>query len=102
MAIETRTHLKPVVYFREYPFGVASDPGMREFASATPQADESSILDYSRRGHVPGRPMGADLPDWFDRSRLALAGRPDPFRRDVPRPLARGVRGTRQGAEMGG
>ncbi len=60
--------LKPIVRFREFPFGTVHDPSMREFLAAVPAADEDRLLAYLRSGHVLAIPMGADLPDWFDRA----------------------------------
>jgi hypothetical protein len=56
------TLLKPVVRFREFPFGTAKDPSMR------------------RSGLILGVTMGADLQDFIDRSRNAnpiINGRPE-------------------------
>jgi hypothetical protein len=63
--------LKPVVHFREFPFGTITDPSMREFLGDRPQKDQDRVLEYLRSGHVLALTMGADLIDCFDRSRRA-------------------------------
>jgi hypothetical protein len=68
MAELTIVKLKPVVHFREYPFGTATDPSMREFMCDEAWKDQDKVLAYLRSGHVLAVTMGADLPDWFDRT----------------------------------
>src|SRR5688572_20408693 len=78
MANPTAIRLKPVVRFREFPFGTADDPSMREFMAPEPREDQGRVLEYLRSGHVLALPMGADLMDWFDRPHRAnpvIAGR---------------------------
>src|SRR5262245_43193301 len=58
--------LKPVVRFREFPFGTAADPSMRESMSDRPWEYQARVLEYLRSGLVLGVTMGADLTDWFD------------------------------------
>lgn len=58
--------LKPVVRFREFPFGTVDDPSMREAMSPEPWEDEANVLDYLRSGLILALPMGADLADPFD------------------------------------
>ena len=71
MAAQTIVKLKPVVRYREFPFGTSSDPSMREFVAEQPWPDQEKILDYLRSGHVLGLTMGADLTDWLDRPHKA-------------------------------
>jgi len=71
MAELTLVELRPVVHFREFPFGTAADPSMREFASDRPHPRQDDLLAYLRSGHVLALPMGADLTDWLDRPRRA-------------------------------
>lgn len=66
MARPTAVKLKPVVRYREFPFGTADDPSMREFIAAAPRDGQGRVLEYLRSGHVLAVPMGADLADWFD------------------------------------
>jgi hypothetical protein len=63
--------LKPVVHFREFPFGIITDPSMIEFMGDHPWKDQDKVLDYLRSGHILANTMGADLTDWFDRSQRA-------------------------------
>jgi hypothetical protein len=63
--------LTPVVRFREFPFGTADDPSMREFTSPQPWENQEDVLRYLRSGLVLGVNMGADLTDWFDPPRKA-------------------------------
>src|SRR5437764_8504947 len=63
--------LKPVVRFREFPFGTASDPSMRECMSDAPWEHQSDVVAYLRSGLILGVTMGADLADWFDRPHKA-------------------------------
>jgi hypothetical protein len=63
--------LKPAVYFREFPFGIGTDPSMREFMAEGPWTNQDKILEYLRSGHVLALTMGADLTDWFDRPHKA-------------------------------
>lgn len=58
--------LKPVVRFREFPFGTANDPSMREAMASQPWPRQAEVLDYLRSGLILGVTMGADLTDWFD------------------------------------
>jgi hypothetical protein len=71
MAVETTIRLRPIVRFREFPFGTAGDPSMREFMADKPWSDQDKLLQYLRSGHVLGLTMGADLIDWFDRPHKA-------------------------------
>jgi hypothetical protein len=51
---------------------------MREFMAASPWDEQERVLDYLRSGQILAVPMGADLPDWFDRPARAnpeIAGR---------------------------
>jgi hypothetical protein len=66
MATAPIVMLKPVVRFREFPFGTASDPSMRAAMSPQPWEHQEKILEYLRSGLVLGVTMGADLTDWFD------------------------------------
>jgi hypothetical protein len=59
--------LKPVARFREFPFGTANDPSMRDSTAAEPWEDQDKVLGYLRSGAIVAHPMGADLTDWFDR-----------------------------------
>jgi hypothetical protein len=63
--------LKPVVRFREFPFGTPEDPSMREAMSPVPRENEANVLAYLRSGLVLAYPMGADLADWFNRPERA-------------------------------
>jgi len=67
----TVVKLKPAVHFREFPFGTITDPSMREFMEDSPWKDQDKVLQYLRSGHILAVTMGADLPDWFDRSQRA-------------------------------
>jgi hypothetical protein len=58
--------LKPVVHFREFPFGTLQDASMREFMAAQPREHQDQLLAYLRSGYILALPMGADLRDWFD------------------------------------
>jgi hypothetical protein len=60
------TRLKAVVHFREFPFGTAYDPSMKEFFSPGPWEMQDKVPAYLRGGYVLGYLMGADLPDPFD------------------------------------
>jgi hypothetical protein len=71
MAENTVVRLKPVVQFREFPFGTAADPSMRECMAPQPWEHQDLVLEYLRSGYVLARPLGADLPDWFDRTARA-------------------------------
>jgi hypothetical protein len=71
MAETIATKLKAVVHYREFPFGTASDPSMRQFMAAEPWEHQAEVLSYLRSGYVLGIPMSADLPDWFDSSERA-------------------------------
>jgi len=63
--------LKPVVRFREFPFGTIGDPSMREFMSTQPWENQDKVLPYLRSGLILGVTMGADLTDWLDPSSKA-------------------------------
>jgi hypothetical protein len=79
MAAASTEMLKPVVRFREFPFGTASDPSMREYTSPQPWEHQKEVLAYLRSGLLLGVTMGADLTDWFDPSNKAnpvIEGRP--------------------------
>ncbi len=79
MAATTSIKLKPVVRFREFPFGTVSDPSMREFMAAAPWNEQDRVLEYQRSGRLVAYPTGADLTDWFDRPNNAnpsIEGRP--------------------------
>jgi hypothetical protein len=65
------TLVKPVVRFREFPFGTASDPSMREFLAEAPWPHQEQVLQYLRSGLILGVTLGADLTDWLDSSRKA-------------------------------
>jgi hypothetical protein len=67
----TVVNLKPVVHFREFPFGTSTDPSMREAMNERPWPDQENVLRYLRSGHRLAITMGADLTDWFDRPRKA-------------------------------
>jgi hypothetical protein len=41
---------------------------MQEFMAPSPWEQQDKVVEYLRSGYVLGIPMGADLPDWFDRS----------------------------------
>ncbi len=58
--------LKSVVRFREFPFGTADDPSMRDYMAEAPWPDRDKVLDYLRSGVIYAYPMGADLTDRFD------------------------------------
>ena len=76
---EVAVKLKPVVRFREFPFGTMKDPSMKEFMASAPWPRQEKVLDYLRSGLVLAYPMGADLMDWFDRPQRAnplIAGEP--------------------------
>jgi hypothetical protein len=60
-----------VVRFREFPFGSIDDPSMRDFMAAEPRPCEDKVLEYLRSGYIFAYPMGADLTDWFGRTRKA-------------------------------
>jgi hypothetical protein len=78
MTQATATRLKPLVHFREFPFGTADDPSMREFFSPGPWQMQDNVLAYLRAGHVLSVLMGADLPDPFDpgaRANPVIAGK---------------------------
>jgi hypothetical protein len=63
--------LKPIVRFREFPFGTETDPSMREFMASVPWHHQDEVLSYLRSGLILGVTMGADLTDWFDRPKKA-------------------------------
>src|ERR1041384_1683835 len=71
MAELTVVKLKPVVHFREFPFGTPSDPSMREFMEDQPWKNQEKVLNYLRSGHILGVTMGANLTDIFDRPNRA-------------------------------
>lgn len=66
MAAAPTVLLKPVVRFREFPFGTATDRSMREVMTTQPQEHQAQLLEYLRSGLILGVTMGADLTDWFD------------------------------------
>jgi hypothetical protein len=63
---EVTMKLKPVVRFREFPFGTTSDPSMRDFMGSEPYPNQDKVLAYLRSGLILAYPMGADLLDWLD------------------------------------
>lgn len=63
--------LRPVVRFREFPFGTKQDRSMREFMSECPWENQDKVVSYLRSGLVMGVSMGADLVDPFDPSAKA-------------------------------
>jgi hypothetical protein len=67
----TVVKLKPVVHFREFPFGTNTDPSMTGFVSEQPWPDQEDVLRYLRSGHRLAVTLGANLPDWLDRSHKA-------------------------------
>jgi hypothetical protein len=71
MTQDVEIRLKPVVHFREFPFGTPADPSMREFMAPQPWEMQDKVLAYLRSGCILAHVMGADLPDWFDPSRRA-------------------------------
>lgn len=80
MTQQLAVRLKPVVHFREFPFGTSTDPSMRESMATQPWQQQDKVLAYLRSGHVVAYPMGASLTDWFDRTRQAnpvIAGHPE-------------------------
>lgn len=68
---QTQINLKPVVRYREFPFGITTDPSMTTGMASTPQAHQEKILQYLSSGHIIGYPMGAGLVDWFDKTSKA-------------------------------
>lgn len=58
--------LKHVVRFREFPFGIKSDPSIQESMAEVSWEHQEDVLHYLRSGYILGVSMGADLPDWFD------------------------------------
>ena len=52
MAEQTVVKLKPVVHFREFPFGTLADPSIREFMENRPWPNQEKVLQYLRSGHV--------------------------------------------------
>ncbi len=58
--------LKPVVRFREFPFGAVGDPSMRDFGTEHAWENEGKVVEYLRSGLILGVTMGADLPDFYD------------------------------------
>jgi hypothetical protein len=58
--------LKPVVRFREFPFGTLHDPSMREWVNDQPRDNQEKVVEYLRSGLILGVIMGADLTDWLD------------------------------------
>jgi hypothetical protein len=60
---EITVKLKPVVRFREFPFGISSDPSLREFMATEPWENQDNVLSYLRSGLILAYPMGADLMD---------------------------------------
>jgi hypothetical protein len=65
--LQTVAQLKPVVRFREFPFGTAADPSMRDFIAERPRPMQDKVLEYLRSGRVVSLVMGGDLTDWLDR-----------------------------------
>jgi hypothetical protein len=63
--------LKPVVRFCEFPFGMASDPSMREFMVDQPWESQREAVAYLCSGHILGYLMGSRLRDHFDRTSYA-------------------------------
>jgi hypothetical protein len=70
-AEETAVKLKPVVRFREFPFGTVNDPSMREHLASEPWEHQSAVVEYLKSGLILAYPMGADLMDWLDRPNRA-------------------------------
>jgi hypothetical protein len=68
---EPTFHLKPVVRFREFPFGTIKDVSMRGFMAAEPWENQDRVVAYLRSGVILAYPMGADLMDWFDKPNRA-------------------------------
>lgn len=68
---EAAVNLKPVVRFREFPFGTADDPSLREFLASEPWENQAEVVAYLKSGLVLAYPMGADLADCVDRDRRA-------------------------------
>ena len=71
LAEEAAVKLKPVVRFREFPFGTADDPSMREFMTSEPWQQQDGVLANLKSGLILAYPMGADLTDWFNRPHRA-------------------------------
>jgi hypothetical protein len=71
MVTQTIVKLKPVVRFREFPFGTVADPSMREFIAERPWSNQDKALEYLRSGRVVSLVMGADLTDCLDRPHKA-------------------------------
>ena len=69
--MQTVVQLKPVVRFREFPFGTVADPSMRDFIGDEPWPMQDKVLEYLRSGRVAALVMGGDLTDWFDRPNKA-------------------------------
>jgi len=65
--------VRPVVRFREFPFGTRGDPSIVEFTSEQPQVHQRDLLRYLRSGLITGIAMGGSLPDYIDRSKKADA-----------------------------
>jgi hypothetical protein len=63
--------LKPVVRFREFPFGTETDRSMREATAPQLREHQTELLEYLRSGLILGVTLGADLTDWFDPPRKA-------------------------------
>ncbi len=53
MAALTVVKLKPLVHFREFPFGTITDPSMREFMSECPWQDQDKVLEVFALGSHP-------------------------------------------------
>ena len=70
-AVSQKVLLKPMVRFREFPFGTREDPSMKEFMRVAPWESQSEFVAYLRCGLSLGIPMGGNLTDWFDRERKA-------------------------------
>jgi hypothetical protein len=67
MSTVPTVQLKPVVRYREFPFGIATDPSMRHATAPGPWEFQDRVLDYLRSGVVVAIPMGGNVPDPFDR-----------------------------------
>lgn len=59
--------LKDVVRFREYLFGLPTDPSMREAMAPEPWPHQDDLLRYLRSGYVIAVVMGGGMRDGFDR-----------------------------------
>lgn len=78
MSTVPEVQLRPVVRFREFPFGTLHDPSIRDAVGELPGPHQDRLLGYLRSGVLLGVTMGADLTDWLDPSVKAnpvIAGR---------------------------